>query len=178
MMQKIIFIVTGLGLVGVIGYGAYVASQHPIHDITTDFADPPQIVAGAADDINRKNPAAYTGADKIGDKTIADTQRDLYPDIGPLLVGADQQKVFSAALALVEQQEGFSLLASDVSTGTIEAIFTSSVFKFVDDFIIRVRDEEGKTRIDFRSKSRVGRSDLGANARRITEFKKQLAEAL
>lgn len=177
-MLKTIAILTGLGLVGAIGYGAYVASKNPIHDLTTDFIDPPQIIAGGDDGVERKNPARYTGSDLIGEKSVADIQRELYPQVVPLLLDADQAHIFSTALMLIGQQDRFSVLASDPMKGTIEATFTSSVFKFVDDFVIRVRKDEGKTRVDFRSKSRVGRSDLGANARRIVEFQGKLAEKI
>jgi uncharacterized protein (DUF1499 family) len=52
----------------------------------------------------------------------------------------------------------------------IEATDTSFWFGFVDDFIVRIRPDDKKTRIDLRSKSRVGISDLGANAARMREF--------
>jgi uncharacterized protein (DUF1499 family) len=45
------------------------------------------------------------------------------------------------------------------------------LFGFRDDLVVRISAEEGKgTRVDVRSKSRVGMSDLGQNAKRIARF--------
>jgi uncharacterized protein (DUF1499 family) len=41
---------------------------------------------------------------------------------------------------------------------------------FRDDIVIRITTTAGGTLIDLRSASRVGQSDLGANARRIRDF--------
>jgi uncharacterized protein (DUF1499 family) len=40
--------------------------------------------------------------------------------------------------------------------------------------VVRIRPEGAGSRLDVRSKSRVGRSDVGANARRIRRFLAQL----
>jgi len=42
--------------------------------------------------------------------------------------------------------------------------------RFKDDVVVRVAPATNGSRIDVRSVSRVGRSDLGANARRIRMF--------
>ena len=52
-----------------------------------------------------------------------------------------------------------------------EALATTRVFRFVDDVAVRVRRGGGGSVIDVRSTSRVGRSDLGANAARIRAFR-------
>ncbi len=156
------------------------AGGNPIHDLTTDFDNPPQIIAGAG--AERKNPARYTGADPVGKddgKTVAETQAEIYPDLAPQTVSADAQSVFDAALAVAEAMPGFTVLATirpgQGTPGTIEATHKSRVFGFVDDFIIRITPiEAGGTRVDYRSKSRVGRSDLGANAARIRSFQNEL----
>ncbi|MEK9866784.1 MAG: DUF1499 domain-containing protein, partial [Betaproteobacteria bacterium] len=52
-----------------------------------------------------------------------------------------------------------------------EAVDTTFLFGFRDDLVVRISAEEGKgTRVDVRSKSRVGMSDLGQNAKRIARF--------
>ena len=53
----------------------------------------------------------------------------------------------------------------------ISATFKSGIFGFVDDFELRL-DHQSKL-LHFRSASRVGRSDLGANKGRVAEFKKE-----
>jgi len=59
--------------------------------------------------------------------------------------------------------------------GRLEATATTSWFAFKDDVVIRVTPAAAGSRVDIRSKSRVGRSDLGANARRIRAFLAELA---
>ena len=54
----------------------------------------------------------------------------------------------------------------------INAIFTSHFFRFVDDVNVRI-DKTNKV-IHFRSKSRVGHSDFGANKSRIEQLKEQI----
>lgn len=51
----------------------------------------------------------------------------------------------------------------------VAAIFTSSVFGFVDDFEIRI--DNSQNAIHFRSASRVGYSDRGVNKKRVELFK-------
>ncbi|MEO0320208.1 MAG: DUF1499 domain-containing protein [Pseudomonadota bacterium] len=180
-MIKTLLIVAGIGAVGAVAYGAYLASQHPIHDLTTDFDDPPQIVAGASASIKRKNPPEYTGAQTVGGSTVRAQQESLYPDIEPLILPAEGGGVFQAALSVLQSMEGFDVIARDADAGTIEATHTSGFFRFVDDFVVRIRVDisaANSTRIDMRSKSRVGRSDLGANAARIRAVQAKLRDAV
>ena len=60
--------------------------------------------------------------------------------------------------------------------GRIEATETSALFRFKDDVVVRIRPfQDGGSRIDVRSKSRVGRGDAGTNARRIRGFRERLS---
>ncbi|MGQ9426416.1 DUF1499 domain-containing protein [Gilvimarinus sp. F26214L] len=54
--------------------------------------------------------------------------------------------------------------------------FRSRVFRFVDDFEVRLVPEDDLLHI--RSASRVGHSDFGVNRRRVDQFKNQLQERL
>ncbi len=56
----------------------------------------------------------------------------------------------------------------------ISAEFKSGLFGFVDDFEVRV--DEQNNQIHLRSASRVGRSDLGANRNRVEKFKQVLSQ--
>lgn len=71
-------------------------------------------------------------------------------------------KNFSRAV-LVEQQAGY-----------LRYEFSSLVFRFVDDVEFFVDDKERK--LHFRSASRVGHSDLGANRRRMNLIRKKLTQ--
>ena len=58
------------------------------------------------------------------------------------------------------------------------ATATTPWFGFKDDVVVRVERAGTGSRVDVRSKSRVGRSDLGVNARRIRDFLAALAARL
>jgi uncharacterized protein (DUF1499 family) len=52
----------------------------------------------------------------------------------------------------------------------VEATATTFWFGFKDDMVVRIVGKGEGSRIDLRSMSRVGQSDMGANAARITDF--------
>ncbi len=174
--------------------GAYIplkfrelAQAYPfIHDITTDFENPPAIIAAA--ELPRKNPPEYVGDEpaprEADGVTTADAQRAAFPDIQPLIYDADLEQVTDAVRAIIKEMNMEILAEGPVGEASgsgwrLEAAFTSTWFGFVDDFIVRLSPSpDGKTRVDVRSKSRVGGSDLGANAERIRAFSAKLNEAL
>ncbi len=135
----------------------------PIHDITTDTANPPVFVALAAERKDAPNGADYGGAE------IAAQQARAYPDIKPLhldrLPRETMQRAIDAARAM-----GWEVRASDSGAGRIEATARTRWFGFRDDVVVRIRPEGSGSRVDVRSVSRVGRSDIGANAERVREF--------
>lgn len=157
-----------------------------IHEVTTDFDNPPAIVAAAA--LPRKNPADYRGADPASrptdGATVADAQRRAFPDIAPIIVAADLQTAAAAAKKVVGEMKMEILAEGPASDAAgdgwrIEAVSTSLWFGFKDDFIVRLTPTtEGGARVDLRSKSRVGGSDLGANAARVRDFTKRFKAAI
>jgi uncharacterized protein (DUF1499 family) len=70
----------------------------------------------------------------------------------------------------VARELGWNIVGVEPRDGRIEAIAVTPWFGFRDDVVIRVKPASGGSRIDIRSKSRQGLSDLGANARRIRDF--------
>ena len=72
---------------------------------------------------------------------------------------------------------GWRIVDGNPAEGRIEATATTRWFGFKDDIVIRISAAGGGSRIDVRSKSRVGRSDLGANAKRIQDFLTALVTA-
>jgi len=80
-------------------------------------------------------------------------------------------------LNLKNLENAFKLTGGTITTSKdnyIAATYTSNIFKYVDDFEIRI-DTEAKI-IHIRSASRVGHSDMGANQKRVDAFKKALAK--
>jgi uncharacterized protein (DUF1499 family) len=142
----------------------------PIHDITTDTEQPPGFVAVLPLRKNAPNTTEYGGAE------LAAQQKKGYPDIAPATLPLPPRAAFDLALALA-RTAGWEIVAAVPEDNRIEATATTDWFGFKDDMVIRIRPADGGSRVDMRSVSRVGRSDLGANARRIREFLRQLAAA-
>lgn len=140
-----------------------VQSVPRIHDITTDTIDPPAFVAVAPLREEAPNPIEYEGEE------IARQQLEAYPDIVTFDTDAYPAIVFQQALDVVEML-GWELIEANPDQGRIEATDTTFWFGFKDDVVIRIRSSETGTRVDVRSKSRVGLSDVGANANRIRRF--------
>jgi len=140
----------------------------PINDITTDTANPPVFVAILPLRAGSSVPTDYAGS------RTADAQRKGYPDIKPIEMAKPVAAAFDAALAAARDL-GWQIVASDPATGRIEATATTPWFGFRDDVVIRVVPSGAGSRIDIRSLSRIGRGDLGANARRIREFTARVA---
>lgn len=138
-------------------------SVPPIHDITTDLADPPAFEAVLPLRRNAPNPSEHEG------DSIAALQREGYPDLGPLTLEVPPDAAFRRALRAAREM-GWEIVESDPARGRIEATATTLWFGFEDDVVVRVRPAPGGSRVDVRSVSRVGRSDVGTNARRIRAY--------
>lgn len=162
----------GLGLVsaGVPWFWRRRAEQvPPIHDITTDVNDPPKFVAVLPLRAKAPNPSEYGG------REVAAEQEKAYPDIRPLeLASTPPGGAYTRALAAVHA-EGWDLVAADSAAGRIEATATTGWFGFKDDVVVRIEAEGGGSKVDVRSVSRVGGSDVGTNARRIREYLRRVA---
>ena len=143
------------------------ASVPPIHDISTDTNDPPGFLALLAERKASPNGVDYGGA------KIAAQQAEAYPDVQPRILAMPPAQAHARALAAARAM-GWEIAAADSGTGRIEATATTAWFGFKDDVVVRVRPHGDGSRLDIRSISRVGRSDLGANAARIREYLSKL----
>ncbi|HUU73306.1 MAG TPA: DUF1499 domain-containing protein [Burkholderiales bacterium] len=142
-----------------------------IHDITTDVNDPPQFVAVVALRGPGDHPVTYDGAE------VAAQQKQAYPDLQPWNSGAGPEEVFAAATRVIDSM-GMEIVASNEGDLHIEATDTTLLYGFKDDMVVRIVETGDGTRVDVRSKSRVGRSDLGQNAKRVRTFLGRLEEEL
>jgi uncharacterized protein (DUF1499 family) len=141
------------------------ARQLPyIHDITTDTETPPAFVAILKERANAPNTAVYGGPE------IAKLQREAYPEIVPLQLHVPRARAFDTALAAARDL-GWKIVETDARSGHIEASDQTFWYGFIDDIVVRVAPlSNNETRIDVRSVSRVGKSDLGTNAKRIRKY--------
>ena len=151
---------------------SYQAQQVPrIHDITTDTEDPPRFVEILPLRADAPNPAEYGGPE------IAAQQRQGYPELGPAHFNHPKESVFAQALT-VAQDMGWDIVATDPAAGRIEATATTFWFGFKDDVVVRVTETADGSRVDVRSVSRVGLSDVGTNAARIEAFLERLEDRI
>ncbi|TVS08518.1 MAG: DUF1499 domain-containing protein [Gammaproteobacteria bacterium] len=164
--ERVPLVVGGvLALVVVANMGAWFMranSVPPIHDISTDPVDPPRFVAVVELRGPGTNPLDYDS------EALAAVTREAYPFVQPVHSSLSPSDAFVRSLAIVEDF-GWETVAVD-PPGHIEATATTRLYGFKDDVVIRIGPDGSGSRIDLRSVSRVGQSDLGANAGRISAF--------
>jgi uncharacterized protein (DUF1499 family) len=173
--RAIVFGIHGL-IIGALVFGVpwYLVNEGrklpPIHDITTDTENPPVFVAVLPLRKDAPNTAQYGGAE------LAAQQKQGYPEVVPVMLAMPPRAAFELALS-VARRSGWEIVAAVPEDNRIEATATTDWFGFKDDIVIRTKPVNGGSRVDMRSVSRVGRSDLGTNARRIREYLRQLISA-
>jgi uncharacterized protein (DUF1499 family) len=106
-------------------------------------------------------------------KEQSDAQRSAYPDIQSLRLPVAPNIAFERAKGAIEEA-GWQIVREDPSAGRIEAVATTFWFGFKDDVVIRIAADGPGSRVDVRSKSRVGKGDVGTNAQRIRTYQKRL----
>jgi uncharacterized protein (DUF1499 family) len=165
-------IVSGAAAFGVpFAFSLKARSMPMIHDITTDTGSPPLFREAL---VERARTGAPNSAEYEG-PAIARQQREAYPDIQPLILTRPPAEVFARALAAA-RDAGWEILSAEAAELRIEATATTAIWGFKDDIAIRLRPDGIGTRVDVRSASRVGKSDVGANAARIRKYLAALAK--
>lgn len=158
------------------------AGDNPIHDIATDTANPP---AFSAETLAAREKA---GANPLSDYQVPLGQLPLYAERvegelavkshaqiitargdrpAPLPLGGAGKAEGVAAVKAAMEAMGLTDIRADAASGTVEGVAETFWFGFKDDVAARVGDAQ----IDFRSVSRVGISDLGANTARIADLR-------
>ena len=150
-------------LFSILTMGTNAAKCPPIHDITTDTVHPPKLSFGGQQRGSNENSVLYAGP------TVAQQQQQAYADIKPLETTMPPAKAYAQALNTARALE-WRIEQEAPAEGIIQATDRSRIFGFVDDIAIRITAKEGGSRIDLRSASRAGVSDLGVNAKRIRAY--------
>ena len=165
-------IILGALAFGVPGIWYMIAKRLPmIHDITTDTENPPVFVTVLALRKDAPNSSTYGGPE------IAAQQHAAYPDIRPLVSDLPPAQAYDRARS-VARQMGWKIVDENQAEGRIEATASTRWFGFKDDVVLRIVPAAGNgSRVDVRSVSRVGRSDVGTNARRIRTFLRKFSKA-
>ena len=166
-------VVTLVVMGGFMGLKSVATSVPPIHDVATDWSEP--LTFSEAVMASRGAGSNPVVADPLApDKSrVADLNAKACPEAKPAVLAeapaAAHDKVKAALVAV-----GLTIVTDDAATGRIEAVATSRLYGFKDDVVARVRAKDAGTQVDFRSVSRVGMSDLGANCKRITAIRAAL----
>jgi uncharacterized protein (DUF1499 family) len=143
-----------------------------IHDISTDLDHPPDFNV-----IQGLRTASDNPLDRKTPENIDQLQREGYPDLKSLMLNRSPEAVFEQALKLVESR-GWHVAEASAAAGIIEATAVTPIMGFKDDVVIRIQGTGQTTRVDMRSVSRVGISDLGMNAKRIRLFLTELEQVM
>ena len=148
-----------------------------INDITTTPDAPPEFRALEREGGNVHRDMKYPAR-------FASIQKKAYPDLQPLKSDLQPQQLFELVQATALEMPGWAIASIEPMRLSLEAVSTTRFLRFKDDVVIQVRadhgstDEGGGSSVHMRSKSRLGRSDLGANAKRIHRFFARLAKKL
>ena len=155
-----------ISLIPLLGIGAqiFTAQNLPkIHNISTDTVNPPQFIKIEQMRGKDDNPLAYDTA-KLAEQQIA-----AYPMIKTLQTSLSKEDAYKRSLSIAEAL-GWQIINEDAVMGIVEATDTTALWGFKDDVVIRISETSNSVNIDLRSVSRIGLSDLGANAKRIKKF--------
>jgi uncharacterized protein (DUF1499 family) len=160
----------------------------PIHDISTDLADPPGfsptvaaeralLPGGNGLDLIHAHVPNVEGAGQASGLRVTAVQKAAYPDIAPIATGAAPSRALAAARG-VAPKLGWVIGRVDEQAGVMEARHVEFWFGAVSDIVVRVTPADPGSVIDVRSVSRQGVGDLGANAARVRAFAREIAREL
>ncbi len=151
------------------------ANIPPIHDITTDTNNPVEFMEVVKLRGENTNTIIYGGSPKMTPEKLAELQIAAYPDIKPQIYTESTDIIFDKAVK-VAQALNWEIVNPNKEMGIIEATDTTFWFRFKDDIVIKITQEDGSTILNARSLSRVGISDVGKNAARLREFFRQMKQ--
>jgi hypothetical protein len=181
--QNFLALVIALGFVAYLGSHIVTARSVPaIHDVTTNLEDMPQFAALKVREDNLENVPDNDDPRLIAmdpESRWKALHREAYADLRPVRVPWPVAETLRRAEA-VARDRGWEIARVDPKAGTVEATDTTRFFRFKDDVVVRVRpyaEAKGGSQVDVRSISRVGGSDVGANAARIRSFLNDLQQS-
>lgn len=96
------------------------------------------------------------------------------PELRPLVLRGERGALLDA-LAQACRELGWQEVRVDRAVARVDAQVVSALFRFVDDVSIELLDAGGAVEARVRSASRIGRGDLGANARHVMDLRAALA---
>lgn len=153
-MFRVLLVAALLVVLGVLAYSY--RAYFLINDVTTTPSAPPRF--RASDGINEYPPENAV-------------LQERYPDLKPLVLDQNPEAAFAHVKDIASQQPRWEIVFIDDERRKIEVVATTPLMRFQDDVVVEVRPEGSQgSSIHMRSRSRLGKGDLGANADRIKQF--------
>lgn len=144
----------------------------PIHDVATDWERPLSFSrdimdarAGSPNAVEADPTAPEKAGPPWAGRRIAEINRETCPGAHPVMKHLNADQVAAAFEAAGIEVQGRA-------PWRVEGTYTSFWWGFKDDVVARIDPE----RVDIRSVSRVGQSDIGANCARVTRIVKALEQ--
>ncbi len=157
---------------GFIALKTYADRMPPLADVATDWTDPLMFskemlkLRGPGANIVEAQPVLPIGSRFYAGRPVGEVNAETCPHARPALVNIAPDQAYAAARSAVAAA-GLALVHEDAQAGRIEATATSLLYGLKSDVIVRVKPQGSGARIDVRSVSRTGQSDLGDNCRRV-----------
>lgn len=156
------------------------AARFPVHQVSTDVVDPPMPTAallrmrgpGANPierDPRREARAGRPEVENWADDRVLRFAADGCPGARTVRLPVPPAEAYARTRAAIGEA-GLSMITDAPTAGVLEATHVSFWFEFKDDVMVRVRPQGEGSRVDIRSVSRIGGSDLGANCARVTRI--------
>lgn len=161
-------------------------SVPPIHDVTTNTANPPMYSAEKlalrqsldanpiTDFVTPLGQTEMYQAEAfaaMANKTKGDLVAEGYPELTTVILPLSTD---AAAEMVADAMKDAGFADVQIQGDIVEGVAETFLYGFKDDVVARITATEGGSAVDFRSTSRVGLSDLGENGKRI----KALIDAL
>ncbi len=100
-----------------------------------------------------------------------------YVELHPHSYPQEQALLFNSVVNVIKQL-GWEIIQEDSKALTLHAVVTTPLFKFKDDVYINIRNKENERIVNVRSKSRMGKGDLGTNTRHVLDFYSHLNQTV
>lgn len=159
------------------------AEHPPIHDVSTDWSDPPMPTVAL---LARRGPGAFRielapsvpeGPGGVGAgvmaRQVAEVNARTCPAATPATFPLPPAQAYARARAALRAQ-AFTLVTDDPAALRLEATARRGVWALADDVMVRVRPAGAGARVDLRSISREGLNDGGANCARVGRLRRAL----
>lgn len=105
---------------------------------------------------------------------VAETRTEAgFPELRPRLYPVSGAELFRAAVDAIADL-GWEIRTADSEALRIEAVVTTRLLRFKDDVALRIEPNAAGATVYCSSRSRIGRGDLGANARHILDLYERL----